>query len=131
MVRINLVKSEELSNQHLRAEHVEILMLFSAAMIYDPSKVPSEYTLGKGHINFFKNKLSYLKRRFLLIQEEMRKRNMSVNAGLPSDVYSRSQWNDYTPERKDIEISRQRINEKLKKKPWFYTYYGGSLPKMF
>jgi len=48
----------------------------------NPKKVPKDYTLGEGHINFFKDKLKYLKERHELIKKEMRKRGFQTNKTL-------------------------------------------------
>ena len=60
MTRINIIIPSELYDQHLIAEYREIFMvagslertLISKAG-YKESKVPTRYTLNKGHVYFF------------------------------------------------------------------------------
>ncbi len=75
MVRINLLNPKNLSDQHLIAEYLEIMMLAGYARKH-PSLdgIPERYCLGKGHIKFFKNKLKYLEKRHGLIKKEMLRR---------------------------------------------------------
>ena len=84
MVRINLIKPEKLSDQHLIAEYNEILMFFGYVRKYPKlNKVPLKYCLGEGHILFFKNKLLYLKKRHELITKN---RLLVANLGLKAEV---------------------------------------------
>ena len=125
MVRINLINPKYLLDQHLNAEHVEILMLLSSARNYNPFSAPNEYKLGKGHINFFKDKLKYLETRFNLIQEEMRRRGFNTNAKFKSNwSIPDSQLNDYIPTPEAIELIKERLKWKINLKPEYYTYKG-------
>jgi deoxyribonuclease (pyrimidine dimer) len=63
MVRINIINPKYLTDQHLIAEYVEILMLLDYAKKNSPCNIPKKYCLGKGHIKFFSNKVLYLKKR--------------------------------------------------------------------
>ena len=75
MVRINLINPKKLADQHLVAEHNEILMLLGYVRKHPMClNIPETYCLGRGHIKFFKNKLLYLKKRHELIKKEMIKR---------------------------------------------------------
>ena len=60
------INPKYLSDQHLIAESVEITMI-TGALRKDgyviKGSVPDEYCLGKGHINFFKPRILYLKDR--------------------------------------------------------------------
>lgn len=125
MVRINLINPKLLSDQHLLAEHVEILMLLSSARKFNKARAPDRYKLSKGHINFFKDKLLYLNKRFLLIQEEMRNRGYSPTAEFKSDwEIPKSQYQDYEPDEHAFRIIKARLITKLKMKLNWYTYYG-------
>ena len=76
MVRVNLIHPKSLADQHLIAEYDEILMLLGYVRRYPKKEnIPEKYTLGKGHIKFFKDKLLYLKKRHELIKEEMKNNN--------------------------------------------------------
>ena len=57
MVRINIINPKKLADQHLVAEYNEILMLIGHIKKFPKiNNPPKNYTLDKGHINFFKNK---------------------------------------------------------------------------
>jgi len=87
MVRINLINPKKLADQHLIAEYDEILMLLGYVKKYPRlGKIPGKYSLGKGHILFFKNKLKYLKKRHELIKLEMKKRGLMQRK--PSNLIS-------------------------------------------
>ena len=127
MVRINLINPKNLADQHLLAEHVEILMLFTSALKYDKDKVPNDFRLGKGHINFFKNKLEYLKQRFLNIQEEMRERGYMTDANIQNYTFEKEQLGNFSPSQQDFKVIKDRLLEKINEKPDWYTYYGEKL----
>lgn len=118
MTRINIgINPEVLSNAHLNAEHREIKRIPNTiksgkAKIKD---IPENFTLGKGHVKFFYNKLQYLKNRYDLIYNECIRRDMNVTSyhsaflDLPEYLY-----NDYSPTKNDIDIINQRLIEKDK-----------------
>jgi deoxyribonuclease (pyrimidine dimer) len=130
MVRINLVNPKELTDQHLIAEYNEILMLFGHVKKYPKiNNQPENYCLGPGHINFFKDKLLYLKKRHEIIKKEMKKRGFKTNKTIKLNIYKKELKNDWKPKEKDFKIIRNRINQKIKQKPNFYKYYKKSLKK--
>lgn len=124
MVRVNLIHPKKLADQHLIAEYNEILMLLGYVSKYPEKKaIPSEYTLGKGHIRFFKDKLVYLVDRHELIKQEMHKRNFITTKQIDIRKFPINLRNPWKPKEKDIIIIKQRITEKLLKKPSWYRYY--------
>jgi len=125
MVRINLVKPQNLSDQHLIAEYNEILMLLGYVKKHPQRcEFQKEYCLGKGHILFFKDKLLYLKKRHELLKEEMRKRGFKTRKSIDISEFPKSMRKDYSPDRKAISIIKKRLAEKLRKKKDFYRHYG-------
>ena len=126
MVRINLIEPKYLSDQHLRAEHVEILMLLSHCKKYNETTViPDKFTLGKGHINFFKDKLIYIFNRLLEVRHEMRERDFNINTEFPQfEPYKIEQFKSWQPQDDDLAIIKDRIIERIAKKPQWYKYYG-------
>ena len=84
MARVNIgVNPKYLSDQHLVAESVEITMITGQLRKHDyiiKSEIPTEFIMGKGHMNFFKNKLTYLKRRLDSVNIEMT--NRGFNPGM-------------------------------------------------
>jgi len=125
MVRVNLIDPKVLADQHLIAEYDEILMLLGYVKRYpDADDIPEKYCLGKGHIRFFKDKLLYLKKRHETIKKEMVKRGFRPKKSINLNLFSKSLRNDWKPEKKDKEIIKRRLIEKIGKKPDFYRYYG-------
>lgn len=132
MVRINLLKPEQLADQHLVAEYNEILMLLGHVKKFPKiNEMPKDYCLGKGHITFFKNKLLYLKKRHEEIKKEMKKRGYTTNKTINLKLYDSELANDWKPKECDKELIRKRITEKLRKKPKYYKYYGEKKPTQF
>lgn len=121
MTRINLVPVTELSSKHLVAEYREITRIpgnirksLEAKRGFKFSDIPASYTLGTGHVKFFYNKVTFLKRRYNSLVEEMLKRgyNPSFTSteafdGLPAWCYG-----DYTPPLEALAINIQRIVER-------------------
>ncbi len=132
MTRINLITPLELSDQHLIAEYREIFMVGSALQRSMRStnwnniknSIPKEFTLNKGHVKFFYNKGKYLHKRYLEIVSEMKRRGMSPN---PQRKFKKEQWpeymyNDWQPNNRDIQIIKERIRQKILKKPHWYRW---------
>ena len=129
MTRINLIDPELLSNQHLLAEHREIkripnMILNGRGII---SNLPEKYTMGKGHVRFFYNKLMFLFIRYLWIKHECMRRNFNITNYEKPFIDAMIKYpvlaQDWVPSPEEIEISKQRIQEKLKMKPNFYKWY--------
>ncbi len=132
MTRINLIDPKELSDQHLVAEYREIFMVGSAlqrsmkSTHWSETKktLPKHFTLNKGHVKFFYNKGEYLHKRYLSLRKEMKSRGMKPS---PFRDFKKEQWpnelyNDWEPGPDDLVKIRQRINEKIKQKPEWYTW---------
>lgn len=120
MTRINCgIPPKELTNKHLLAEHREIKRIPNAVKKgkVDLREIPSNFKLGKGHVKFFYDKLKYLHHRYRDIHDECLRRGFNVTCfedafrGLPDNLY-----NDYEPSKRDENIVRDRINDKLKMK---------------
>lgn len=81
MTRINVgVRAEELPDKLLLAEHREITRIPNTvksgrAKVVD---IPSDFTLGKGHVKFFYNKLAYLHDRYYELYQECLNRSFNV-----------------------------------------------------
>jgi deoxyribonuclease (pyrimidine dimer) len=133
MVRVNLINPKFLSDQHLIAEYNEILMLEGYVRKYPKicGDEPREYCLGKGHIKFFKNKLSYLHKRHELLKKEMRKRRFNAQKSMNIKKLPKILHGDYNPDRKALRIISKRIMQKLKNKKDFYRYYGEKRKEYF
>ena len=135
MVRINLINPKFLTDQHLRAEYNEILMLFGYVRKHPHThfnqlhKIPKSYKLGKGHILFFKDKLKYLEKRFELIKKEMKRRGFSGDKKINLEGIDKSLINDWKPSKKDKDIIKKRVIDKINLKPNYYRYYKEKKPK--
>ena len=132
MTRINLVDPNFLSDQHLVAEYREIFMVGSAlqrslkSLNWQKTKesLPEKFTLNRGHVKFFYNKGKYLHKRYISISKEMRNRGMNLD---PNRRFKREQWpdylyNDWKPNRIDIDLIKDRINQKISQKPSWYRW---------
>lgn len=120
MTRINAgIPVEELSDKHLLAEHREIKRIPNAvisgkAILKD---IPKTFTLGKGHVKFFYNKLGYLYMRYLDIYNECCKRGFRVTdfsgAFIVEDIELRKKvWKAWEPTEEAKQLIRERIKER-------------------
>lgn len=125
MTRINAgIPPAELSDKHLLAEHREIKRIPNTIKSgkADLSKpIPKEFTLGKGHVRFFYDKLKYLEYRYRDIFEECKKRGFNVTNYIDAFYLGGSwnhlilsHWNDWKPTPEAIELIKQRIKERTK-----------------
>jgi len=132
MTRVNAgVDPTELHRLHLIAEYREIPMIPASikrslrtrtidAVLKD---VPSAFTLNKGHVTFFANKILYLENRYERVSMEMLNRGYNLDssrdpgfAGLPQQCYGT--WTE-TPEARSIVL--ERIVQRKAQKPQLYT----------
>lgn len=119
MARVNVgVNPKYLSDQHLIAESVEITMIVGGLSKNNwiiKGSIPTKFTLGTGHINFFKNKLKYLEKRLSLVNEEMNNRGFKVGNTL--EHYNLASkpllYRNWCPTTSDSKIVRKRITERL------------------
>ena len=116
MTRINVaILPSELNDKHLIAEHREIKRIpntiKTGKAVID--NIPTLFTLGKGHVKFFYNKLKYLHERYDAIHRECMKRGFNVTyygesfKDLPTELY-----NDYIETVRDRAILLERLIEK-------------------
>ena len=121
MTRINLIEPSELTRQHLIAEYRELPRIFrlvreaiARGESPDDERNPKQYVLGKGHCRFFYPRLNFLARRQgALIREMQRRGYRTTYEGLDiSDIPV--EWHgNYLPTEEDVNLSRQRIQERL------------------
>jgi len=114
MTRINVVPPNELCNKHLIAEYRELPRVFRLAR--EDANIPAEYTLGKGHVTFFYNKLAYLISRQTLIIEECKHRGFDVkfNASSLKEMNKNERlYGDYEPTEEALKINRKRIADRM------------------
>ena len=118
MTRVNAgIHPSELCDKHLLAEHREIKRIPNIVKSgkADLSSIPTEFSLGKGHVRFFYNKLLYLKKRYIEIYQESKRRGFEVTwygdsfDALPGDLCN--DWDDSSAR----SLLAPRINGKLLK----------------
>jgi len=117
MARVNVgVNPRYISDQHLIAESVEIIMITGGLKHQNfkiKSKIPDIFNLGTGHINFFKNKILYLKKRLDEVNKELLRRDFHPSTNINLSEYPIELINDWKPDLKSTEIIRKRIIERL------------------
>lgn len=117
MARVNVgINPKFLSDQHLVAESVEIVMITGGLRRNNyeiKSEIPEKLVMGTGYINFFKNKLIYLKRRLESVNEEMRRRGFEPGTKLDLDNFPKELCKDWTPSMEDSMILRLRVADRL------------------
>lgn len=119
MTRINVVHPSELCDQHLLAEYRELPRVFKLARPTTHDETPRVYTLGKGHVKFFYNKLWFLERRFLSIVEECQRRGFNIKYTELPTTGKGILYNDWLPTDIDIALNRARIKDRMPPKPRF------------
>ena len=124
MTRINLINPKELSRLHLVAEYREIsrlpgnlkTSLERKGKPFSLNEIPSQYTLGKGHVKYFYDKMLFLQNRFKALVNEMIERG--YNPTFRDDTIfipeNKAFYNDYVPTKEAIELNIQRIKERTK-----------------
>ena len=120
MTRINVgIDPIELIDKHLLAEHREIkripnTILSGRAIIKD---IPKKFTLGKGHVKFFYNKIGYLFLRYVDIRNECWRRGFNITNYSKSFWKIRETrselWNFYDETKADRELVLERIKSKI------------------
>lgn len=118
MTRINCgIPPKSLGRQHLLSEHRELIRIPNAirnnrAVI---KNIPAQFTLGRGHVKFFYNKLGYLKDRYELLYAECVKRGYNVQYyGSTFDGIPEMLMGSYIPTLRDKMLITARIKERLK-----------------
>lgn len=139
MARINVgIQPKYLSDQHLIAESVEITMIVGSLRKDGwkiKGEVPNEFCLGKGHINFFKPKILYLKGRLEEVNNEMRERGFNPSTQIDLlEIKSDNLKMNWSVKFKDTCLIRQRVIERLKNPlragGTFHKYYGKPIENM-
>ncbi len=136
MTRINTISVKCLTDQHLLAEYLEYAYAVSSLSKSYKAKrfkqIPQKYTLGKGHVLFFLDKLNYLKTRHEIIKKELLNRGFKISGyslnfkNLPNELF-----NNWEPSLNDVLTNFERIYSKIIIKPNWYKYYHKPLTKYF
>lgn len=140
MTRINLVDPSYLTDDHRAGEFKEITRIFTdvknlvlKGKSVSDLKIPDSYCLGKGHMTFFYNKLSFICDRYQELAIESERRGVNINKDLVVLVIKDAIktipdefWNDYkpTPEERYLSFARltgmckiQAVHDEIKNGP--------------
>lgn len=140
MTRVNLVYVQDLADQHLFAEWREIKMVPAAlrrslktqSVEEILEKIPKRYTLNAGHVSFFFNKMRFLYRRYLELDDELRNRDYNISAHEPTDIFfddiPEIFLNNWEAEPDEIAVNVERIVLRLNEKPDWYKHWGKPTP---
>ena len=129
MTRINLVDPTELYDQHLIAERREIRLLcahlrksLASKRGVSISRIPSRFTLNRGHVTFFYDKGKYLHKRYIALTKEMIRRGFKPDLSnrFPVSDWPTHLYNDWTPSERDLSIIRARIALRLSQRSGWY-----------
>lgn len=127
MTRINIIPVGELTSKHLVAEyreiprvwglsHARLLASKSNRAVFE-SDIPAEYRMGKGHVKFFYNKLSWILSRQRELYLEMKRRSYQPNYSPAYPIWCSDapywMFQDWAPSREEIAVNRARIEERL------------------
>jgi deoxyribonuclease (pyrimidine dimer) len=133
MTRINTIDPVDLTNEWLLAEARELPRIVNE-LAKHPERfkvrdIPKEFTLNKGHVTYFRNKLLYLKKRHASLIKELSARNINfskditVNLEVLAPHIKMFACNDWTPSKRDHSILIERLDERfaLRKKSYHLT----------
>lgn len=124
MTRVNIhMKPILLSDSHLLAEHREIVRLAKLGKDYwlrDPKKrsaIPAAFKLGKGHVNFFYDKLDWISDRYTALNDECNTRGFNVTPMHEAfnDLPSESVGN-YNPDARTLDRTRMLLMLRIAKR---------------
>jgi len=137
MTRINAgIPPEKLMDWHLIAEINEMPRLNELYnRVVNFNDIPNRFTLGKGHLKFFMNKGLYLRKRYVALLREERKRKMILPDQIKTEIdknrfcetqyflFKHEHMNDYIAQQRDKEIMVHRLVTRIidsYHNPWYY-----------
>jgi deoxyribonuclease (pyrimidine dimer) len=137
MTRINLVRPEDLADQHLFAEWREIKMVPAALRRSLKTKsvdavlksVGTTYTLNAGHVLFFVDKMTWLANRYTELTYELINRDYNITEHSTLDIFFKDIPVEFTLDKwasvsAEVEINVNRINLRIGQRPDWYKHYG-------
>ena len=139
MTRINsAIPVKNLTDEHLLAEHREIkrlpYCLDAAIRSGSVNRIPSKFTLGKGHVLFFLDKQLFIRNRSVKLFYECQNRGFKVtNYGFNwmfIETYRQKYWNDYESTEDEHNLLVERITDRiLHGNKEYYHYCGKRISK--
>lgn len=133
MTRINVIPAELLLSEHLLAELREITRIPNAILSgkakIDFKAIPERYTLGKGHVIFWYDKLGYIRARYEQLYKEAKKRGFNVtykdiDYKQLSPIHQAALMNDYAPTKEAQLLNIERICERFDLRKKAYSFHG-------
>ena len=116
MTRINVIDPKSLTNKHLLAEYREITRIANYLTKAKNLIIPTNYTMGTGHVRFFYDKGLFLQKRTEALYLECQCRHFKVSYKAYNILAHKADYRkDYTPTEQDKQINIARINERLNK----------------
>jgi deoxyribonuclease (pyrimidine dimer) len=144
MTRINLIDPKLLADQHCHAEHREIVRI--PTLLRDTlnkksrneinRSIPSEYTMGQGHVKFFLDKMGFLHDRHVALTEELHLRGYNLNDTKTSEeIFLQGIDKEfclvYNPDKKAVKTNVERILTRIEEKESFYKFMKEPCPVGF
>ena len=132
-MRCNLIHPWFLTDQHLISEKRELRMIPPLLKKrIDSGKhtlldIPKRFTLGKGHMLFWLDKMLYLSIRYDTLVEEMKRRGFNADSSLTFDMgcaITSKMNNNWEPQSEDYDIIVTRLREMVMGKIGWYRYCG-------
>ena len=117
MTRINaFIPPADLCDKHLLAEHREIIRIPNQIKNNKLSSKnqPQNFTLGTGHVKFFRDKLKFLHKRYIILYDECKLRGFNVQNyntafnDLPIELYK-----EYKPSNSEIDRIKSTLIERI------------------
>ena len=133
MTHVNVLPAELLLSEHLLAELREITRIPNAILSgkakIDFKAIPAHYTLWKGHVIFWYDKLGYIRARYDHLYKEAKKRGFNVmykdvDYSLLSPVHQVALMNDYVPTKEAQLLNIERICERFDLRKKAYSFHG-------
>lgn len=137
MTRINTIDAALLLDEHLIAEWREMPRIVNELKKH-PTRfvkgdIPKNYTMGNGHVKFFRDKLVYLQIRHQQLCDEMDLRGINRNPDIRidleglDDTIKQETLNNWTPTKQDHKINFSRIKERFNLRKKAYHLRGKSI----
>lgn len=140
MTRINAdFDTTKLLDQHLMAEYRELPMVYAALRRSLHSKsintvirsIPEQFTLNRGHVTFFYDKLKFLDARYAKLIAELKTRGYQLDDQRQYNVneFATPFVNDWEMSQVDKRVIAERMFERYSAKPDWYRYMGKRVTK--
>lgn len=133
MTRVTILDPSDLTNEWLLANHREVPRIVNE-LIEHPDRlvlkdIPKQFTLGNGHVKYFRNKLLYIAKLHQATIDECHKRGIKIDPNIRVDLnllpYHIKMFclNDWTPTKADYATIIDRLVERfnLRGKAYYMT----------